>query len=285
VPEEEIQDARALTETVSNVAFLIGPAIATGLVLGVGAWEAFALDAVSFVVSALLLVRVRPRRRTGAELASGSVLHDLRTGWGEVRSRRWVWVTIVVFTGTVMCVYAQWYALAPSIARNAYGSAGVFGLLESCIGVGSVCGAVVALRWRPRHPLRTGMMLIFAWPINDLALALASPVLVVAVTACLTGFGFSMLMIWWETALARHIPPGVLSRVSAWDWMGSLALLPLGFLIAGPLAEAVGARTVLGIGSLIGLGLLVVGLLPRETSELGYAAPVSPPSSSLARSV
>ena len=49
-----------------------------------------------------------------------------------------------------------------------------------------------------------------------------------------TGFGFSLLMIWWETALARHIPPSALSRVSAWDWMGSLALLPLGYLRRRP---------------------------------------------------
>ncbi len=75
-------------------------------------------------------------------------------------------------------------------------------------------------------------------------------------------------MIWWETALARHIPPSALSRVSAWDWMGSLALLPVGYLIAGPLASAVGAREVLGVGSVIGLALLAIGLLPRSTREL-----------------
>jgi MFS family permease len=75
-------------------------------------------------------------------------------------------------------------------------------------------------------------------------------------------------MIWWETALARHIPPHALSRVSAWDWMGSLALLPLGFLVAGPLADSFGARTVLTVGSSIGLGLLVVALMPRATRDL-----------------
>ncbi|MGI8903925.1 MAG: hypothetical protein ACR2IP_09780 [Solirubrobacteraceae bacterium] len=75
-------------------------------------------------------------------------------------------------------------------------------------------------------------------------------------------------MIWWETALARQIPPHALSRVSAYDWMGSLALLPVGYLLAGPLAAALGARTVLGIGSAIGLALLGLALLPRCTREL-----------------
>jgi MFS family permease len=268
VPESLIQDARALTESMANLAFMVGPALATALVLGVGAGEAFAFDAATFILSALLLLRVRPRPR-GEEAPPGSVLHDLRAGWREVRSRTWVWVTIMVFTGAVMCVYAQWYALAPVIARDVYGGAGVFGVLESIAGVGAVCGALAGLRWRPAHPLRAGMLLVLAWPVQDLVFALGAPLALVVVCAFATGFGFSLLMIWWETALARHIPAGTLSRVSAWDWMGSLALLPVGYLLAGPLAAALGPRTVLGLGSLIGLALLGIGLLPRSTRELG----------------
>src|SRR3977135_324520 len=58
VPEGLIQEARALTESVEDLAYLLGPALATALVLGIGAWEAFAFDACTFVVSALLIARV-----------------------------------------------------------------------------------------------------------------------------------------------------------------------------------------------------------------------------------
>src|SRR5438132_13834454 len=101
--------------------------IATDLVraglhaLLVGAWEAFAFDACTFVVSALLLARVRPRPR-GEASDSGRVLTQLRKGFREVRSRTWVWATIAGFSGAVLFVYAPWYALAPSIARDTYGS-------------------------------------------------------------------------------------------------------------------------------------------------------------------
>ncbi len=268
VPEELIQDARALTESVANVAFLVGPALATALVLGVGAGEAFAFDSATFILSALLLVRVRPRPR-GAEYGAHSVLEDLRAGWREVRSRAWVWATIVAFTGAVLCVYAQWYALAPVIARDVYGGAGVFGLLESIAGVGAVVGAIVGVRWKPARPLRAGMLLVLAWPVQDGVFALGAPLVLVIACAFATGFGFSLLMIWWETALARHIPAHALSRVSAWDWMGSLALLPVGYLLAGPLAATFGARTVLGVGSAVGLVLLLLALVPRATRELG----------------
>ena len=274
VPESLIQDAKALTESVSNLAFLIGPALATAVVLGIGAGEAFAFDAATFVLSALLLARMDPRRR-GEEAVDGSVLEQLRDGLREVRSRAWVWITIAVFTGAVMCVYAQWYALAPAVSRDFYGGAGVFGLLETVAGVGALFGAAVGLRWRPRRPLRAGMLLVLAWPVQDGLFALGSPLAIVVVFAFGTGFGFSLLMIWWETALAHHIPPSALGRVSAWDWMGSLALLPLGYLLAGPLAEVFGARTVLGVGSVIGLVLLALGLASRSVRQLGDGPPAS----------
>ncbi len=287
VPEELIQDARALTESMANVAFLVGPALATALVLGIGAGEAFAFDAATFVFSALLLTRVRPRSR-GAAVVSASVFAQLREGWREVSSRSWVWVTIAAFTGAVMCVYAQWYSLAPVIARDHYGGAGVFGVLEGVVGAGAVCGSAAALWWRPRRPLRAGLLLVLAWPLLNTALALTAPLAVLVVMAFATGVGFSLLMIWWETALAYHIPGNALSRVSSYDWMGSLALLPLGYLIAGPLASAFGAQLVLGVGSAIGIVLLLVALVPRSTRELAGpppgAAPAAQPSSSRAMS-
>src|SRR4029077_5720762 len=109
VPESMIQDARALTESTANLAFMLGPAIATVLVLGVGAGEAFAFDAATFVLSAALLLRIRPRPRQDAP-AEAPVFEELRAGFDEVSSRSWVWVTIAVFTGAMMLVYAWWYA-------------------------------------------------------------------------------------------------------------------------------------------------------------------------------
>ncbi len=268
IPEELIQDARALTEFVEDMAFLLGAALATALVLGVGAGTAFALDAATFVVSALLLTRVRPRPR-GEVKAQETVGHELRAGWREVRSRAWVWVTIAAFGGALLCIYSQWYALAPVIARNVYGSTGVFGILEAVAGAGAVCGAVTGVFWKPARPLRAGLIMVLAWPLENGLFALHSPLALVAVCSFATGFGFSLLMIWWETALARHIPAHALSRVSAYDWMGSAALLPVGYLVAGPLASAFGARNVLGVGSVIGLGLLALALVPKSTRELG----------------
>jgi MFS family permease len=272
VPEELILDARGLTEWTANLASLLGPALATVLVLGVGAGEAFAFDAATFILSALLLARVHPRRRGVPAAAAESLSRALREGWREVRKRAWVWVTIAVFSGAVLCMYAQWYALAPGIARQHYGGAGVFGVIETVAGLGAVCGAIASLRWRPSRPLATGLLLTLAWPLQCAVFALGAPLALVIMCGFATGWGFSLLMIWWETALAQHIPPHLLSRVSSYDWMGSLALLPLGFVLAGPLASALGAQTVLELGSIAGLVLLLLALVPRSTRELGGAS-------------
>jgi MFS family permease len=270
IPEAAAQEARALSSTTANLAILVGPALATGLVVWLGAGEAFVFDAATFVLSAVLLTRVRARPRAGADAGPvpGSVLHDLRAGWREVASRPWVWVTISAFSGAVLCAYAQWYALAPIVARDVYGSASRFGVLESVAGGGAVVGALVGIRWRPARPMLPGLLLTLFWPLQSIAFALAGPFSAVIALGFLAGLGFSLFEVWWETALVRHIPPNALSRVSAYDWMGSLALLPVGFAVAGPLAATLGARTVLGVGAAAAFVMLALALLPRSTRAL-----------------
>ncbi|MGB9183008.1 MAG: MFS transporter [Solirubrobacteraceae bacterium] len=283
IPDALIQDARALSAATENVAILVGPALGTALVLGVGAGEAFALDAATFVLSAALLARIGPRARVGVPSADAqptssadaqptSMVTELREGWNEVRSRPWVWVTIAAFTGAVLCAYAQWYALAPLIARDHYGGAGLFGVLESVAGAGAVIGSLIGLRWRPARPMLAGLLLTLAWPLQNVLFALGAPVALMIISAIASGYGFSLFGVWWETALARHIPAAALSRVSAYDWMGSLALLPVGFAIAGPLAGSFGARFVLGVGGGLAFAMLVVALIPRSTRELSGEA-------------
>jgi hypothetical protein len=203
--------------------------------------------------------------------ARQSIAAELRAGFREVVSRPWVAVTIAAFAGAMLTCYAQYYALAPVIARDVYGGAGVFGILESVAGAGAVIGALVGIRWRPRRPLLTGLLMTLVWPVSAFTFALGASLVAVVPLLFSVGFGFSLFGIWWETSLARNVPPHALSRVSAYDWMGSLALLPLGFALAGPLAAALGARTVLAGGSVVAFVLLALAMTPRSTREMGAA--------------
>ena len=294
VPEPEIQRASALTGLSQNVAEFTGPALATALVLGLGAGWAFALDAATFLLSAAFLWRVRPRRRVmerrsatapmrapdaapaGAAAEApmrvpgrwAGVWSELREGAREVRSRAWVWGTLASFCVALFTGLATWFVLGPAIAREQYGGVGVYGLVSAAFGVGTIAGSLLGSGWRPRHPMRAAMLAILMWPAADVLYGAGVTLGVVVPAILFAGFGVALFNVWWETALAERIPPDKLSRVSSYDWMVSIALLPLGYALAGPLAQAFGNVEVLIAGSALALLALAAGLLPRETRML-----------------
>jgi hypothetical protein len=112
------------------------------------------------------------------------------------------------------------------------------------------------------------MLAAVPWPAAIALYALGPPLGVLYPVMIGSGLGIGLFGVWWETALAQRIPPHLLSRVSAWDWMGSLAFLPLGYLLAGPAADAFGDARVLEIGGLVGTIAAILGLLPRSTRTL-----------------
>ncbi len=250
VPERDIQRAQALGGLSSEIAEMASPALATLLVLGVGGSVAFAIDAVTFLISAALLFRVRPRPR-GTEVQSGTVLQDLAQGWQAVRQRPWVMWTIVGISISLFTALAPFYVVGATVAREQYGSAAVFGWTNAAFGVGTVSGAVVAARWRPRHPIRVGLFGAVPWSLAIAVYGTGFSVIAAYVSMAVGGLGFGCYLVWWETALATRVPGHLLSRVSAWDWMGSLALLPLGYIVSGTIADKVGAGRLLVGGGLL----------------------------------
>lgn len=279
VPEEDLQAARAMGSLVESVSEFAGPALATVLVLGLGAGYAFAIDAATFLVSAIFLSFVRPRERGGVPAARQSVLTELREGWHEVRSRAWVWVVIASFSLGLLFAFAPFLTLGPAIAREVYDEPAVYGIVNATFGIGTIVGSLTALRWFPARPLYVGMLLVLAWPlaVGAFASGLALPILVPLIL--FSGAGLGLVGVWWETALAQRIPPGRLSRVSAWDWMGSLALMPLGYLLAGPLGETFGAVEVLTAGAALGFLAHAAALLEPQIRELTGAQNSATPSS------
>jgi Major Facilitator Superfamily len=267
VPEDEIQPARAAFGTVETIAEFAGPALATALVLGVGPGWAFAFDAATFVISAAFLVRLRPRKR-GEPGERTTVLAELRDGWSEVRSRTWIWVIVAVFSLGLLTAYGPWMTLGPTISLEHYDTRAVYGILASAMGAGTIVGAMIGFRWRPEYPMRAGVLLALPLPVALGSFGLGPPVAVLLPIFVVAGTGIALFDIWWHTALAERVPPHMLSRVTSYDWMGSLALLPIGYVLAGPLGEALGAVEVLSVGSLIALAALATALAVRDVRQL-----------------
>jgi hypothetical protein len=124
--------------------------------------------------------------------------------------------------------------------------------------------------------MRLGMVLLLAWPGALLLYAAGVPLAIVIPALAFAGAGVGLFDVWWLTALAERIPADKLSRVTSYDWMVSLALLPIGYLLAGPLAQQLGAVEVLVGGSALALLATALGLLPRETRMLPRTGPDPP---------
>ena len=273
VPEADIQQANALLGISRNGASFVGPALATGLVLTVGAGWAFALDAATFLVSAACMSRVRPRRREPGAApavvgASASVWSEVREGYREVRSRAWIWVTLVAFSVVVFAGVTPLFVLGAIVARARYGHTAVFGVLIAVLGVGTIAGSLAGVTWRPRHPMRMAMFVIMLWPPSMLLFGSGVTLWIVLPAVALGGLGIALFDVLWLTALAERIPPEKLSRVTSYDWLISGALSPIGFIVAGPLASALGAVAVLLGGTLVTAIALAAALVPRETWRL-----------------
>jgi MFS family permease len=267
VPEELIEEANAANGLTQTLAEFAGPALATALVLTLGTGAAFAIDAGTFLLSAGLLALVRPRPR-GERRQRSSVLAELRDGWREVRTRTWVWVTIAVFACHLVLGFAPYVVLGPTVASDRYGDPALWGWVAAAVGLGTASGALLALRWRPRLPLRTGILATVPFGLVLLAFALGVPLAVVLPCAVAAGVGLALFGVWWETALAQRIPPEALSRVASYDWMGSFALLPPGLVLIGVLADGFGASTVMAVAGATASLLVLLALLPRETRAL-----------------
>jgi hypothetical protein len=220
-------------------------------VVTIGAGSAFVIDAVTFFASAALLLRVRPRERGVRRTERTPVLRDLAEGWREVRARPWVGLTITSASLALMIAFSPFQALGPEIAHDGYGQAAVFGVVSAMFGIGSILGSALALRWRPARPVFAGTLACLPWSLNFVAFALEVPLPALIPFAVASGTGISLFMVWWETALATGVPPEALSRVSSFDWMGSMGLAPIGLILAGPIAAQIGATETLAGGAVI----------------------------------
>lgn len=238
VRPERIQQANALLALARGSFWVAGPAVAGAVVATAGPGWAFAGDAATFAVSAAFLSRIRASR---ARAERTSLVAALRAGWGEVTSRTWVWTGIAFFSIWNVAL-GPLFVLGPFVAQRSLGGASSWGAIVTCAGVGSLVGAAAAIRLRPRRPLATGFALFGLVAFEPALLARPFPTAVVAAAAAAGFAGSAFGNALWLTSLQERIPAGSISRVSAYDWLGSIVFKPAGYASAGPLVAAVGTQ-------------------------------------------
>nr|WP_246402108.1 MFS transporter [Jiangella mangrovi] len=249
----DVQKANATLRISESVTAVIGPSVA-GLLLVVASPAAVvALDALTYAVSGVCLLRIRSVSMGPAERGGvSSFRDDLVEGWREFRARTWLWSVIVVYMLWQLAGAGPAMTLGYSTLVTDYGST-TFGLVMSALGAGSVLGGLVAIRLRPRYPLRAGALAMILWTLMPLSVALGLPGPFVAGCYAVSGVGMAFWIVMFHTSVQTHIPQEVLGRVHAYDAAGSLVMKPIGQALAGPLAIIAGTVPLLFVSAAMAL--------------------------------
>ncbi|MFB7474401.1 MFS transporter [Kitasatospora sp. NPDC056184] len=253
-----------------------GAALGGALTAAVGAGWVLALDAVCFLAAAALRFLLEPQAPADPA-GGGGMLRDLREGWQEFASRRWLWVIVLQFSVLVACVGAVEAVYGPAVAKERLGGAQAWGLAMAAYGLGLVATGVLMARWQPRRILLAGNWGVFLFGLPAVALAASAPLPVLWASMFLSGVGVTVFGVNWMIALQQEIPPEAFSRVTAYDELGSLSLAPLGTALAGPVADRLGLSGALWSCAVISLVLSAAVLLEPEVRRLSRRRAVPDP--------
>ena len=255
--EKKLQQGNALNGISNSTGRIIGPAIA-GVIVAISSpgW-AILIDGLTYFVSVVSLAFIRIEWIASDEPETFITL--LRQGWKEFWSRSWLWA-VVIQSSSVNALFASFLVLGPVVAKQSLGGAPAWGAILAAEGAGAVLGGVIMLRVHPRRPLLIATLSSLVFPVPLFFIATRSPTALIAMFGFLAGGFITVFSVQWTTTLQREVPANVLSRVSAYDWFGSLVFLPIGMALVGPLASRIGITTTL-VGSGVLMMLLILAVL------------------------
>jgi MFS family permease len=266
VAAEQLQQANALLRLALNASWIGGAAAGGFLVHAAGPGVALAIDAGTFFVGAAVVAAMRfPATLT---LETRSFFADLRAGWHEFSSRRWLWAIVLQFSLVNAMVSGAFTVLGPVVAESELGGARDWGLILAAQSTGMIAGGLLVLRYRPRRLLTVATLGVVLTPVVLVALGFPLALPLVLVAAAVAGVGIETFGVLWDTTMQQEIAGDMLSRVYSYDALGSFALIPVGLAAAGPIADVAGVRpTLFGAAAIVLLVTLAVFSL-REVREL-----------------
>ncbi|MGC3994974.1 MAG: MFS transporter [Propionicimonas sp.] len=251
VPVHLLQQGNAWLSMGASAARFAGLVASGAVVVWLGGGWAMVVAGTLYLVAATLSSFLP---RTSA-LARGeeSPLRQLRDGWGEFRSRQWLFVCVLQWAVMLMVLQASQGVLGPVVAQAELGGAAGWTYVLAGEALGAILGVGIAMVWRPRRPIFVATLLTFSAAAPQLLLGVSAPLWTVVAAAFVMGIGFDLFGVLWMTTMQHEVPAESLSRVASYDALGSLMLGPIGLLLAGPAAAAFGVHA-----ALIGTGVVSI---------------------------
>lgn len=269
VGAETLQPANALLRLAESSSRVLGAGLGGIAVAAAGPGWAIAFDAATYLASALILVWMHVPRvvaERGATLA-----RELIEGWDEFRSREWLWVIVLSASVANLVATASFAVLGPLVAKLYLGGAAAYGAILAAQGAGFIAGGILSLRWRPARPLLVSVIALLPTAAEVACFAAVHVTAVIATVGFCAGIGLETFGVNWITTMQQQIPARVLSRVSSYDALGSFVFIPLGLVIAGPLAARLGVTETLWLFLTVGVLSIGGALLSRDVRTLGRA--------------
>jgi MFS family permease len=274
VPTEQLQQANAWLSGGSSAARLAGLVSGGAVVIWLGGGWAM-LTASAFYLVAGVLVLGLPKISSALASTAESPLRQLVEGWGEFRSRQWLWVVVLQFSLMIMVLQAAHGVFGPVVAETELGGPATWTTFLAAEAIGAVVGVSLAFVWKPRRPILVATLLTFSAGIPAFLLGVSAPLLPVVLAAFAMGASFELFGVWWMTTMQNEVPAESLSRVASYDALGSLMLGPLGLVLAGPATVAFGVHTALIGAGVISLLTTCLALLAPEVRQLQARIPTT----------
>ena len=265
VPDALLQEGSSISRLAMNTGQMTGAASAGLVVAVLGPGWALTLCAIGMTGTIPLLLSLGGGRNLQLATAKGAgMITELREGWTEFRSHTWLWATVIQYALVMMAFNGAFLVLGPVVARTSLGGPAAWGAITAADALGLVAGGLVSLRYTPRKPMLFVVGSGAAIALTPLALALVLPLPVICLCAFALGTLIEVMMVQWTVQMATRIPSDKLARVSSYDALGSMSAMPLGALLAGPLAAAIGVSTTQFAAAAVIVVASALTLIPRE---------------------
>lgn len=222
---------------------------------------------------------------TAAPRSVRAALREVGEGFAFVRGQPWLWGTLAAACLSLLAFFGPYQVLLPYLVKNQlHLGSGAFGLVRAASGVGAIASAfLMGQRGLPR---RCVIVMFCAWALQSgllIGFALATGLWVFAVISLLSGGLSAVGNVVWGTLMNTLVPDALRGRVSSFDWLVSIGLIPVSFALTGPLAAALGASATLlvagGAGATAMIAFLAVPGLRDPERRLAGLAPADLPGS------
>ena len=268
VRDEDLPGANSVIQTIENVTLAAGP-IAGGLLVSITSPDlAYGINAVTFLVSALLIVRIPAHLLQAVAAVGRGYWRDLADGFALIRNSRAL-LTVLAAWNVVMLATAGENVAEVVLAKDAF-SAGDFGygLLVGTTGVGLAVGSLLAGSFLENRPLAS----VYGGSIGlvglGLVVAAAAPnVWIAALCVVFVGVGNGIAVVCNALLIQRGAPDDARGRAFTVLMSPNYAVLGLGMITAGPLTDALGPRAIWALaGGLCGVAAVIGVVMARGVS-------------------